>query len=286
MDRSARTGTADQVGARPGIASGTSFPAPDAALQYSWRARCADRRAAVRDATAGEPCLDPVAVRPGVSTATVRALAGDFQARCAGELSAMLDDTMAARTRAATLMENDIPAGERREREAAQQLAGIPAQLPAEERGRRHAGDENASDQLVAERNDAVHAKSRAAAAAECRAAAAELGRARAELGRLREEIQARQYAMLAQWGRLHALAAQRIAHYQQHLARRHPDGQWLPDMAPAALEAALREFRALLDRHTGNLFAFPDGRNQPAAQQPTSPARALRPGSSRRSAS
>ncbi len=286
MDRSARTGTADQVRARPGIASGTSSPACGAPPGYSKLARCADRRAAVRDATAGEPYLDPIAVHPSVSTATVRARAGEFQARCADEISAMLDDTMAARTRAAMLMENDIPARERRQREAAQQLDRIPAELSAEERGRRHAGDENASDQLVADRNNAMHTKSRAAAIAECRAAAEELDQAKAELGRLREEVLARQHAMLGQWTRLYALAAQRIAHYQQHLARRHPDGQWLPDMAPAALEAALRELHTLLDQqHTTDLFAFPGGYIQPAAQQSTIPARALRPGSPKRSA-
>ena len=286
MDRSARAGTADQVRARLGTASGTSVPAPGAPLRYSKLARCADRRAAVRDATAGEPCLDQIAVDPSVSTATVRARAGEFQARCADELTVMLGDTMAARTRAATLMENHIPAGERRQREAAQQLARIPAELSAEERDRRHAGDENASDQLVAERNYAMHAKLRAAAVAECRAAAEEVDQARAELGRLREEVLARRDVMLGQWGRLYAHAAQRIAHYQQHLARRHPDGQWLPNMAPAALEAALRELRTLLDQHTIDLFAFPGGRIQPAAQRSTIPARALRSGSPKRSAS
>jgi hypothetical protein len=223
---------------------------------------------------------------PGVSTATVRARAGEFQARCADELSVMLGDTMAARTCAVALMENCIPAAERRQHEAAQHLAAIPAGLSAEERGRRHAGDEAASEQLVADRNCAEHAKTRAAAVAQCRAAEEELDQARAELGRLREEIRARQQTMVGQWGRHLALASKRIAHYQAHLARRHPDGQWLPDMAPAALEAALCQLHTLLDQHTANLFAFPGGRMQPAAQQATIPARALRPGSPRRSAS
>ena len=285
MDRSIRTGTSDQVRARLGITTGTSFPGYGAPLRYSMLARCADRRAAVHDAIAGEPCLDRIAVRPSMSTATVRARAGEFQARCADELSAMLGDTMTGRTRAAALMEIDIPAWERRQREAAQRLAGIPIELPAEKRGLRHAGDENASDQLVAERNDAVHAKSRALAVAECRAAAEELDRARAEFGRLREEIRARQDAMLGQWSRQYAAAAQRIAHYQEHLARRHPDGQWLPDMAPAALEAALHELRNVLEEYTTDLFAFPGGPIQPTAQQSTIPARALRPGSPKRSA-
>jgi hypothetical protein len=221
-----------------------------------------------------------------VSTATVRARAGELLACCADELYAMLHDTRAARSRVATLMENVIPARERRLREAARQLAAIPAELSAEELGRRHAGDENASEQLVADRNYAAHATSRAAAAAEVRRVEEELDQAGAELGRLREEILARQDAMRGQWLRLYALAAQRIAHYQLHLARRHPDGQWLPDMAPAALQAALRELRTLLDEHTADLFAFPGGRTQPADRQPALPARALRPGSPRRSAS
>jgi len=286
MNRPARRGAVDQARERLGTASGTSVPGPDAPLQYTRRARYADRRAAVCDARAGEPCLYQVPVDATVSTATVRARAGEFQARCAGELSAMLNDTRAARIRAATLMENVIPALERRLREAAQRLAGIPAELSAEELGRRHAGDENASEQLVADRNSAVHAKLRATAAAEVRRFEEELDQARAELGRLREETLACQDAMVGQWARLYALAAQRIAQYQHHLARHHPDGQWLPDMAPAALQAALRELRTLLDQRTADLFAFPGGRIQPAAQQSTTPARALRPGSPRRSAS
>ena len=260
--------------------------APSNSLRYSKRARYADRRAAIRDAIADEPIAALSLIEDGgsASTPTVRALVQEFHGCCADELRWMLDDTTVLRARMGALTK-DIEDWERRQDEAAQRLARIPAELSAEERVRRHAGDENVSEQVVAARNYAALAKSRAEAAVMYQAVDDELHQARAEFSRLREGFVARQQVMVAQWERHRALTGHRIAVYQQYLSQRHADGHRLPDMAPAAMEDALNDLRARLSQYTADLFPVPGEHPQSATQQSATPARALRPGSSRRSA-